>query len=114
MTEFEHLLRAYGNGQVDLESLQASVELLVAESNGAATEALALSRGLAMATYRSREEFGKRFGTVPTRTAEGFRFPVEEYLFARGESFARPDYYAARDFSPVTPAAADSLLRLRD
>ena len=56
---------------------------------GAATEALALSRGLAMATYRSREEFGKRFGTVPTRTAEGFRFPVEEYLFARGESFAR-------------------------
>jgi len=30
----------------------------------------------------------------------------------RGESFARPDYYAARDFSAVTPAAADCLLRL--
>jgi ectoine hydroxylase len=30
----------------------------------------------------------------------------------RGESFARPDYYAARDFAPVTPAAADCLLRL--
>ncbi len=30
----------------------------------------------------------------------------------RGESFARPDYYAARDFSPITPAPPDCLLRL--
>lgn len=29
----------------------------------------------------------------------------------RGESFARPDYYAARDFSAVTPAPDDCLLK---
>ncbi len=42
MTEFEHLLRDYASGQVDLESLQASAERLLGESNGAATEALML------------------------------------------------------------------------
>lgn len=29
-----------------------------------------------------------------------------------GESFARPDYYAARDFAAITPAPADCLLKL--
>ena len=29
----------------------------------------------------------------------------------RGESYERPEYYAARDFSPVQPAAADCLLQ---
>ncbi|MCK5362653.1 MAG: protein kinase, partial [Gammaproteobacteria bacterium] len=42
MKEFERLLTAYRGGKVDLESLQASVESLVGESNGAATEALML------------------------------------------------------------------------
>ena len=42
MTKFEHLLRDYASGQVDLESLQAGAERLLGESNGAATEALML------------------------------------------------------------------------
>jgi len=29
----------------------------------------------------------------------------------RGESYERPEYYAARDFSPIQPAAADCLLQ---
>ncbi len=40
MTEFERLLAAYRGGRVDLETLQASVETLVGESNRAATGAL--------------------------------------------------------------------------
>jgi len=31
----------------------------------------------------------------------------------RGESFARPDFYAARDFAPLVPAARDCLLAFR-
>jgi homoserine O-acetyltransferase len=53
-----------------------------------AADGLALARALAMATYRSPEEFAARFNDVP-RFADGhFVFPVEEYLFARGRDYA--------------------------
>ncbi len=51
-------------------------------------EGLRLARALAMATYRSSDEFAQRFAEEPQRTANGFVFPVEQYLFARGDVYA--------------------------
>jgi homoserine O-acetyltransferase len=56
--------------------------------NGDGAEGLRLARALAMATYRSPEEFGARFSS-PARQVEGrFQFPVEAYLLARGDAYA--------------------------
>jgi homoserine O-acetyltransferase/O-succinyltransferase len=55
---------------------------------GEGAQGLKLARALAMATYRSSKEFAARFGGEPVRTADGFRFPVEDYLFSRGENYA--------------------------
>ena len=44
---------------------------------------------LAMATYRTRTEFEHRFDGAPRREGDRFVFPVEEYLFARGDDYAR-------------------------
>jgi homoserine O-acetyltransferase len=64
--------------------------------HGEGAQGLTLARALAMATYRSSREFEERFPGEPERTADGFRFPVESYLFARGESYAaryRPEAF---------------------
>jgi len=57
---------------------------------------LKLARALAMATYRSPEELALRFGGAPVRDGDRFRFPVEEYLFARGDEYVRS--YRAESF----------------
>jgi homoserine O-acetyltransferase len=57
---------------------------------------LRLARALAMTSYRSSAEFAQRFGGDPVRNAERFRFPVEDYLFARGDHYARR--YRAESF----------------
>lgn len=57
---------------------------------------LRLARALAMTTYRSPAEFAARFGGAPTRGAERFRFPIEDYLFARGDHYAQQ--YRAESF----------------
>ncbi len=57
---------------------------------------LKLARALAMATYRSRAEFAVRFNGPPVRDAERFRFPVEGYLFARGDDYVQK--YRAESF----------------
>lgn len=51
-------------------------------------DGLKLARALAMSTYRSAEEFEARFDGVPTRDGDRFVFPVEQYIFARGNDFA--------------------------
>jgi len=58
-------------------------------ANDRGAEGLELARALAMATYRSPEEFAARFSDAP-RVGDGgrFVFPVEEYLWARGRSYA--------------------------
>jgi homoserine O-acetyltransferase/O-succinyltransferase len=66
----------------------------LARGDGAA--GLKLARALAMATYRSSVEFSLRFGGAPTRLADRFRFPVEEYLFARGDDYVQR--YRAESF----------------
>lgn len=55
---------------------------------GDAPEGLRLARALAMATYRSPEEFAVRFSGAPTRIDGRFQFPVESYLLARGDAYA--------------------------
>ncbi len=57
---------------------------------------LKLARALAMATYRSQTEFATRFNGPPLRDAERFRFPVESYLFARGDDYVQK--YRAESF----------------
>jgi homoserine O-acetyltransferase len=57
---------------------------------------LKLARALAMATYRSQVEFGLRFGGPPVRESDRFRFPIEDYLFARGEEYVQT--YRAESF----------------
>jgi len=55
---------------------------------GKSKEGLQLARALAMSTYRSSEEFAARFGGTPSQGEQGFVFPVEDYLFARGADYA--------------------------
>jgi homoserine O-acetyltransferase len=49
---------------------------------------LKLARALAMATYRSPTEFAARFGGDPVPSGGRWRFPVEDYLHARGDAYA--------------------------
>jgi homoserine O-acetyltransferase len=68
-------------------SLQRKIVRL-GQQHGVEKEGLSLSRALAMTTYRTPEEFAERFDAPPKPTAAGYRFPVEDYLEARGETFA--------------------------
>jgi homoserine O-acetyltransferase len=66
------------------------------QRQGSAPDGLELARALAMATYRSPEEFVARFAAAPRRVDGRFVFPVEEYLFARGRDYAarvRPESF---------------------
>ena len=80
--------------------------------HGEGPRGLVLARALAMATYRSAREFEERFPGQAEATPEGFRFPVESYLLARGESYAavyRPEAFVCLsesiDLHRVDPAA---------
>ena len=100
--------------------------------SGQAAQGLELARALAMATYRSPEEFAARFAGAARKIDEKFVLPVEEYLFARGAEYAktyRPESFvclsesidlhrvdATRIFAPVTAVAVreDQLVPLGD
>jgi homoserine O-acetyltransferase/O-succinyltransferase len=101
--------------------------------SGEPARGLELARALAMATYRSPEEFAARFGGAPRRNDDArFVLPVEEYLFARGAEYAqryRPESFVClsesidlhrvdtgRIFAPVTAIAVreDQLVPLAD
>jgi homoserine O-acetyltransferase/O-succinyltransferase len=66
----------------------------IARGDGAS--GLKLARALAMATYRSAVEFQLRFGGEPVSGPDGLRFPVEDYLFARGDDYVQK--YRAESF----------------
>jgi homoserine O-acetyltransferase len=57
-------------------------------ASGRPEEGLQLARALAMATYRSPQEFAARFAAAPAVEGERFVFPVEQYLTARGRDYA--------------------------
>lgn len=104
----------------------------LARQLGAPREGLVLARALAMTTYRSPEEFVARFSGHPRSTPDGFVFPVEEYIIARGEDYVRhyePDGFmclsesidlhrvdASRIFVPTVAVAVreDQLVPLGD
>jgi homoserine O-acetyltransferase/O-succinyltransferase len=65
-------------------------------ARGDGPSGLKLARALAMATYRSAVEFELRFGGAPVREADRFRFPIEDYLFARGDDYVQK--YRAETF----------------
>jgi homoserine O-acetyltransferase len=70
--------------------------LRLALATGHPVEGMELARALAMATYRSPEEFAARFSQPPRQIEGRFVFPVEEYLFARGRDYAaryRPESF---------------------
>ncbi|MFT3905047.1 MAG: homoserine O-succinyltransferase [Steroidobacteraceae bacterium] len=60
-----------------------------AMAQGVPAEGLKLARALAMATYRSPEEFAARFDAEATRVEGRFVFPVEAYLMARGADYVK-------------------------
>ncbi len=65
-------------------------------ARGDGPSGLKLARALAMATYRSAVEFELRFGGAPVREPDRFRFPIEDYLFARGDDYVQK--YRAETF----------------
>jgi homoserine O-acetyltransferase len=65
-------------------------------ARGDGPSGLKLARALAMATYRSPGEFAVRFAGPPVRDGSRFRFPVEGYLFARGDDYVQK--YRAESF----------------
>lgn len=82
-----------------VRSVQRSAAALGVAS-GQPARGLALARALAMTTYRSPQEFEERFSSDPLTPARPdnaparpgnalARFPVEEYLDARGADFVR-------------------------
>jgi homoserine O-acetyltransferase len=86
-----------------------AVRFGVARGDGAG--GLRLARALAMATYRTRDEFTRRFGNAPRLEDGRATFPVEEYLFARGDDYAtryRPESFLCLsqsiDLQQVEPA----------
>jgi len=101
-------------------------------ASGQAAQGLELARALAMATYRSPEEFAARFAGSARKQDDRYVLPVEEYLFARGAEYAktyRPESFvclsesidlhrvdATRIFAPVTAVAVreDQLVPLGD
>ena len=63
---------------------------------GEGAQGVALARALAMATYRSPDEFAERFRAPPRNDNGTYVFPVEDYLFARGAEYAtryRPEAF---------------------
>ncbi|HYD27813.1 homoserine O-succinyltransferase MetX [Brevundimonas sp.] len=62
--------------------------LAFARHCGREAEGVALARELAMATYRTPDEFALRFASTPPEEA-GAPYPVCEYLIARGAAYAQ-------------------------
>jgi homoserine O-acetyltransferase len=59
------------------------------ERHGAVADSVALARSLAMLSYRSPQELEERFAGPPRACEDGaLRFPVAEWLHAKGREFA--------------------------
>ena len=71
-----------------LRTLQRRIVELGVDA-GRESEGLALARELAMTTYRTPEEFEKRFVSVPIWEEGSPHFAVEKYLKVQGQRFVR-------------------------
>lgn len=86
-----------------LRTLQRRVVELGLET-GRAGDALSIARGIAMTTYRTANEFGDRFSSIPLGAAPRGepRFEVDAYLRNRGARFVdsmRPERFLALSLS---------------
>lgn len=89
--------------------------LQFAMRHGEGAAGVTLARALAMASYRSSEEFAARFRAPPRRLDGGFVFPVEDYLFARGADYAaryRPEAFICLSESIDLHAVAAERIRV--
>jgi homoserine O-acetyltransferase len=68
-------------------SVQRAI-LQFGRETGRERRAVEIARALAIATYRSAEEFDRRFPGGPRFTDAGPVFPCEEYIQSRGRDFA--------------------------
>lgn len=101
---------------------RAVVRFAVERGDGA--QGLKLARALAMATYRSQQEFGERFKGKPSRQGDRFEFPVERYLLARGDAYAQsylPESFVRlsesidlHDVDPATIRTPTTLVAVRE
>ena len=71
-----------------LRGLQRRIVELAADA-GRESEGLALARELSMTTYRTPEEFEKRFASMPIWEEGSPHFAVDKYLKVQGERFIR-------------------------
>lgn len=87
----EHLVLLAGAHRAHpLSTAQRSVQrgiVRLGQASGNVDEALALSRQLAVTTYRGSAEFGRRFAGEPEWRDDRFHFPVEDYLAHQGRRF---------------------------
>jgi len=67
---------------VQREAIRACLRL------GHAREGLRIARAIGMVTYRSAQEFEQRFSPLPDFRGDEVAFPVQDYLFSRGDDFA--------------------------
>lgn len=101
-----------------LRALQRDL-LRLGEDLGFQAEAVAMARALAITTYRTDAEFSRRFAGSPERQGGCWRLPVEGYLRAQGERFARQfdaDAYRvlseSLDLHQVDPRQLQTVLHL--
>jgi len=115
--EFERLLTAYRGGKVDLESLQASVESLVGESNGAAIEALMLleaarASGLSEPAYTSLH---RRLTALSGKSATKLSVPpgagVDDSTTAIHRGLGKPE--GPTELNPAAGYSQDEIARRR-
>jgi homoserine O-acetyltransferase len=79
--------------------------LRFALSNGHPGDGIEMARALAMATYRSPQEFAARFTQPPHQVDGRFVFAVEDYLFSRGRDYAAR--HRAESFLCLSESIAD-------
>lgn len=72
----------------------------LASEGGDPRKGVELARALAMTTYRSPDEFAERFDGPADDSGERLRFPVEDYLDARGRDFA--ERFSAERFQTLS------------
>lgn len=72
---------------IALRAIQRRIVELGIET-GRTSEGMALSRALAMTTYRTAGEFAERFDVAPAWSEGAAEFDVERYLLRAGEKFA--------------------------
>lgn len=106
-----------------LRSLQRQI-VLFGQKRGDPEGALVLARSLGMTTYRSAEEFRRRFSMEPKHEGGHYRFPVEDYLEHQGRKFAsryRAEHFLylcqsldLHDVPPATIQAPTTILAVKE